>query len=130
MHNSYYYQLDNLKFIIDRNFVATTGRQYYTKDKILYVYEDSNDLIGRGSEWNISVTNIPESIKLTTRKEIPTMIELEGFARELNTVHGLILKINNLLLINDAHTRDLYTAWGTMNALNDIIAKFEIIAPR
>lgn len=130
MHNSYYYQLDNLKFIIDRNFIATAGRQYYTKDKILYVYEDSNDLIGRGSEWNISVTNIPESIKLTTRKEIPTMIELEGFARELNTVHGLILKINNLLLINDAHTRDLYTAWGTMNALNDIIAKFEIIAPR
>lgn len=129
VHNTYYYQLDNKKFIIDRDFIATEGREYYTKEKTLYVYEDSNDLFGVGSEWNISVTTIPESVKLTTREEVPTMIELEGFARELNTIHGLILKINNLLLINDAHTRDLYTVWGTMNALNDIIAKFEIIAP-
>jgi hypothetical protein len=37
------------------------------------------------------------------------MQELIGFARTFNTIHGLILKINDLLELNDPLTRDTKT---------------------
>jgi hypothetical protein len=86
-------------------------------------------LFGIGAEWNTNVTTVPKGVIVAERIAGATMKELEGFARTLNTIHGLILKINNLLLINDARTRDLKTVQGTINVLNDIIHKFEIIAP-
>jgi hypothetical protein len=35
-----------------------------------------------------------------------------------------------LLLIDDAYTRDQTTVSGVINVINDIIHKFEIIAPK
>lgn len=126
--NTYYYQLANQKMVIDRNKTASNVT-YYLRDKILYVSNDENDIMSIGMEWNVNVTTIPKGITITTREEVPTMKKLEGFARELNTIHGLILKINRILLTNDIHTRDSYTVQGAINVINDIIDKFEIIAP-
>lgn len=127
--NTYYYQLDNGKMIIDKEKRATENQTYYLRDKILYVFEDKNNVMSIGMEWNVNVSTIPKGITVTTRKEVPVMKRLEGFARELNTIHGLILEINRLLLTNDVHTRDSYTVQGAINVINDIIDKFEIIAP-
>lgn len=55
------------------------------------------------------------------------MEELVGFARTLNTIHGLILQINNFLEYGNESTRDTSTVQGTLNKLNDIIAKFNLI---
>lgn len=126
--NTYYYQLANKKMVIDRNKIASDV-DYYLRDKILYVYQDANDVMNIGMEWNVNVKTIPKGITITTRREVPTMKKLDGFARELNTIHGLILEINRLLLTNDIHTRDAYTIQGVINIVNDIIDKFEIIAP-
>lgn len=126
--NTYYYPLENQKMVIDRNKTASNIK-YYLRDKILYVSNDENDIMSIGMEWNVNVTTIPKGITITTREEVPTMKKLEGFARELNTIHGLILEINRILLTNDIHTRDSYTIQGAINVINDIIDKFEIIAP-
>lgn len=126
--NTYYYQLDNKKMVIDRNKTAS-DITYYLRDKILYVSNDENDVMSIGMEWNVNVSTIPKGITITTREEVPMMKRLEGFARELNTIHGLILEINRILLTNDIHTRDSYTVQGAINVINDIIDKFEIIAP-
>lgn len=126
--NTYYYQLANKKMVIDRNKTAS-DITYYLRDKILYVSNDENDVMSIGMEWNVNVSTIPKGITITTREEVPVMKRLEGFARELNTIHGLILEINRLLLTNDIHTRDSYTIQGAINVINDIIDKFEIIAP-
>ena len=83
----------------------------------------------KGSEWNEEVRIIPAGIFITTRQEVPVMESLDGFARGLNTIHGFILKINQMLLSGDVHTRDSHTVQGAINVINDIIAKFEIIAP-
>lgn len=128
--NTYYYQLANKKMTIDRNKTVSDNTIYYLRDKVLYVSEDANDVMNIGMEWNENVTTIPKGITITTREAIPTMQRLEGFARELNTIHGLILEINRLLLTNDIHTRDAYTVQGAINIINDIIDKFEIIAPK
>lgn len=126
--NTYYYQLANKQMALDRNKTAS-DITYYLRDKILYVFKDENDIMSIGMEWNVNVSTIPKGITITTREEVPMMKRLEGFARELNTIHGLILEINRLLLTNDIHTRDSYTIQGAINVINDIIDKFEIIAP-
>ena len=55
--------------------------------------------------------------------------ELVGFARTLNTIHGLILRVNDLVKFDDKLTRDNNTVQGCINILNDIIARFDSLAP-
>lgn len=128
--DTYYYKLNNDKYIFDKSQkMEDEERIYYIREKVLHVLTDKYNLMGVGAEWNINVIEIPDGITITTRKPISAMKELNGFARTLNTIHGLILQINNILLTNDSHTRDPYTVQGSINILNDIIAKFDIIAP-
>lgn len=95
----------------------------------LYVISDDNNLYYPGCKWNMNVFPIPEGVILGTRTAYPTFKELKNFARELNTIHGLILKTNYMLLYGDSFTRDQSTVQGCINVLNDIIAKFEFINP-
>lgn len=126
----YYYQLENNQYVLDRANKPTENRIYFLKENFLYVKEDRYDYFGVGAEWNPQITDVPEGLTLAIRKEVAEMIPLEGFARTLNTIHGMILKINQMLLIDDAYTRDQTTVQGVINVLNDIIHKFEIIAPK
>ena len=126
--STYYYKVDN-DYELDRNNLPTSGRTYYLRNNLLYVISDDNNLYDPGCQWNMNVSPIPEGVKLGTRKPYPTFEELKGFARELNTIHGLILKINYMLLYGDTYTRDQSTVQGCINVLNDIIAKFEFINP-
>lgn len=167
---SYYYQLDNGQYVIDRENVISNERykevqnmdsdkfnngiyyilnnenkyekateynesqkywslDYFIRENVLYVKEDKNKFFGIGSEWNPNVTTIPEDVTLATRIPVAEMQELKGFADTLNTIHGLILKINNILLTDDAYTRDNATVQGCINLMNDIIQRFEIIEP-
>jgi hypothetical protein len=54
---------------------------------------------------------------------------LDGFAKYLNTLHGLILEINKKLLFGDKLTRDVSTVQGAINKLNDIINGFAEMLP-
>lgn len=126
---TYDYQLDNKQYVVDINKYPTQDRKYYIRENFLYVKEDKLDLYGKGAEWNPQIKLVPCGVTLAERKESPEMRELDGFARTLNTIHGLIIQINKILLTNDIYTRDQRTVQGSINILNDIIAKFEVIAP-
>ena len=81
--------------------------------------------------WNHEVKgdNIPNGVSLSYRREVYEWKELVGFARNLNTIHGLILHINNFLKSGDNLTRDNQTVQGCINIMNDIINKIDTLKP-
>lgn len=94
-----------------------------------YVYEDTSGTFPKGMEWNPNVVDVPDTVTLATRKEKVELRVLEGFARDMNTIHGLILYINRLLMSGDEFTRDERTLQGAINILNDKIAQFGSMTP-
>lgn len=101
----------------------------YAEKETYYVISDKSGIFEEGAEWNPSVTNVPPGVTLGRRVEKYEFRILEGFARNLNTLHGLILKINQMLLSNDKLTRDKRTVQGVINKLNDMIAQFGELIP-
>lgn len=105
----------------------------YSKEEKWYVTSRPNAESGIevpfdvGAEWPLreyTEEDKRQGIILHTHKNVPTYIKLDGFAETLNTIHGLILQINKLLELDDTSTRDLSTVTGSINYLNDIIARF------
>ena len=126
--NKYYYK-DNFAIDkLDTNENMTPDREYFLK-YFAYIYEDTKGVLDKGAEWNGNVKKIPEEITLAKRTEKYEWKKLEGFARTLNTIHGLIIKINNLLKLDDYKTRDNRTVQGCINVLNDIINTFATLIP-
>ena len=86
----FYYKKNN-RYYLDNNSTATEGRTYYLGSEEFCVATDSSGILSRGMTWN-GVLPIPISVTLGRRKYgTYTMKELIGFARSLNTIHGLIL---------------------------------------
>lgn len=90
-----------------------------------YVMEDSNGYYTPGAEWNVLSDEIYPGVKLGTREEIYVLEKIRSLARVDDTMHGLILRINQLLETYDNDTRDITTVKGCVNQLNDIIARFD-----
>lgn len=126
IQNKYYYQ-NGTEYILDTSPTATEERDYYEL-KNYYVISDLNGLFNIGEEWNMNIS-VPEGTTIGTRIGEVVLQELEGFARDFNTIHGLILRMRKLLESHDAETRDLSTVQGSINKLNDIISKFEDLQP-
>lgn len=55
--------------------------------------------------------------------------ELPGFARDINTLHGWLLRLNEILQPNDTRTRDSNTIQGCINQMNDLLDKFGPLVP-
>ena len=127
--NKYYYQNENGEFVLDTSDKFTKGREYY-KDPQLYIYEDPNKFYDRGAIWPLA-QNPPEDsgIILSTRKETWTLEELKGFDVHYNTLHGLILRLNKMMLQGDDETRDEETVQGALNKLTDLIHRFGAMKP-
>jgi hypothetical protein len=132
--NKYYYKDDNGNYVIDMN--STKGDyQYYNYQPLYVMPEESNSTIfPDGSPWNPNLPSDEQSQKdygvvLGTRKESWRWKKLTGFARSLNTIHGLIVKINNILKIDDTETRDRNTVQGCINAMNDIMNRIDVLKP-
>lgn len=96
---------------------------------------DKNGIFTAGTKWNINVTSIPkaedntDAITLSRKINTWEARELKDFGNVLNTINGLIVKINQKLADGDMITRDQRTVQGAINTLNDIIAKFSILIP-
>jgi hypothetical protein len=71
---------------------------------------------------------VPSNISLATRTEKWEYQELPEFAQGMNTVHGLLLRIHNLMEFYDIHTRD-NNVQGVLNRMNDLLACFEDLKP-
>lgn len=137
--NKYYYK-DNYSIDrIDKEEVMTPKREYFLK-QFAYVIEDESGILDKGAEWNNNVLTIPEGIVLGRRLNAVedennpdfqqyVWKELEGFGRNLNTIHGLIIEINRLLNTNNRYSRDSLTVQGCINLMNDIINTFGTLIP-
>ncbi len=137
--NKYYYK-DNYSIDrIDKEEVMTPKREYFLK-QFAYVIEDESGILDKGAEWNNNVLTIPEGVVLGRRlntiedennADFQQYVwkELEGFGRNLNTIHGLIIEINRLLNSNNRYTRDNLTVQGCINLMNDIINTFGTLTP-
>lgn len=101
---------------------------YYEKTG-KYVISDSKNIYHKGAEWNEEVAEIPSTVKLGIRAIKWEAKKLDGFARNLNTLHGLLLKTNDMLLADDSLTRENDTVQGCINSINDILAKFTTLTP-
>ena len=137
----YYYKSSEFKTdILDNDIIMKTANQpngaivnpkngliYYTLQEA-YVVKDTAGVLGVGSVWDKDVAP-PDTVTLGIRTETYKWTELKGFAKQLNTIHGLILEINKFLKFNDTLTRDRTTIQGCINQVNDIINIFGEINP-
>lgn len=126
--NKYYYQSSPNNYVIDKNANITQDRIYYTQGYI-YVKEDTLGIIPSGSIWHGDRDNPPSNIILAVKRDKYIMEPLPEFASVLNTLNGLILKMNTMLEFGDESIRDTETAQGCINVLKDIIFKFESLNP-
>lgn len=129
----YYTQNANGEYVLIKDNLTSSelaqlGSNIFDK-KTYYVLNDTSGTFKPGMEWNPNVTNVPPTVTLATRVENTELRPLDEFARNLNTMHGLILKTNRMLLMNDQYTRDERTVQGAVNALNDKVAQFGKMTP-
>lgn len=104
---------------------------FYKRDKAYYVLEDLSGVFKKGAVWNRNMA-IPPTVTLATRSADEDSYVLEplpGFARDITTMHGLILKIKALLDNDNETTRDTRTVQGALNTLNDKIAQLDTWQP-
>ena len=120
----YYYDSELQKYVLDDSPTMRKNTIYYKKNNF-YVLDDKTGKFSKGAIWKYVDSGIPCVIKIASRISVYEMQELVGFARTFNTIHGLILQINNLLELNDSLTRNTRTVQGCINTLNDIINKFD-----
>ena len=125
--DKYYYKKAEDDYEIDTK--ETMSHDQYYDISELYVISDENNVFAKGSIWNINVEEPPEGVILGTRTEEWEWKELDGFARNLNTIHGLIIEINNILKTDDKLTRDRQTVQGCINIINDLIDKIDTLIP-
>ena len=129
MPNKYYwYDEKENRYKLDKDLIMKEDIQYYVRND-LYVKEDLLGLYPVGAVWNRAAEFVPCSIEIATRTPKYKMIPLDGFGSSLNTINGLILNINKLLLQGDYHTRDRNTVQGVINTANDIINRFNHLVP-
>ena len=124
--HKYYYKKDD-SYILDLRPNVTENVQYYKKNG-LYVLNDTEGRLPLYKEWNYKITQVPSNISLATRKEKWEYQELQEFAQGMNTVHGLLLRIHDLMEFYDIHTRD-NNVQGVLNRMNDLLACFEDLKP-
>lgn len=111
---------------VDQDYVVD-GMVYYIPNQ-LYVINDTAGILSKGYKWDKN-TEPPQSVTLGMREEVYEWVELEGFARTLNTIHGLILQVNKFFQFNNSLTRDSSTIQGCLNQIKDIVHSFNDLNP-
>ena len=112
---------------VDKDYISPEGYVYY-HPHLAYVYNDSEGILAKGSVWDRGA-NPPASVTLASRTEIPQWYEFTEFARSLNTIHGLILRMNKIFEFDNDLTRDRKTVQGCLNSLNDLLNQFDTLDP-
>ena len=123
--NTYYKKVGD-KYELASTYNSETDYYRYPDQ---FVISDSNNIYAKGARWNQAVTPVPSAVTVGYKNYVWELRELPGFADQINTMHGLILKINKMLLDGDIETRDRATVQGAINTLNDIIDKFDQLVP-
>ena len=118
---NYFYRKEGDEYVLAQEKTMNPNETYYVI-KNFYIDSDSMNIMPHGQQWNNKIKHIPPSVSLATRDVGFTYYELVDFARKLNTIHGLILKMNQVIDSEDTDTRDLQTIQGALNTFNDWIS--------
>ena len=103
--------------------------QYYDRNNLLYVEDDSEGIYTKGAEWPMEVKKLPIGVKLATRKDKWEFQDLNGFSDKLNTMYGALLRLQQTLNEQDSLTRDSSSIRGSINLINDITHRFSRLIP-
>ena len=124
-----YYIKNNGQYVLDDRLTKSSVEStvWYIKKSI--IIKDSAGYYPEYSIWDADANLIPSTVDLYIIDTKPALVELESFARQLNTAHGLILKINQTLDSSNVNTREDTTVKGIMNQMNDILNKFAAMQP-
>lgn len=118
---NYFYRKEGNEYVLAQEKTMNPNETYYVI-KNFYIDSDTMNIMPHGQQWNNKIKHIPPSVSLATREVGFTYYELVDFARKLNTIHGMILKMNQLIDSEDTDTRDLQTIQGALNTFNDWIS--------
>lgn len=118
---NYFYRKEGDEYVLAQEKIMNPNETYYVI-KNFYIDSDTMNIMPHGQQWNNKIKHIPPSVSLATRDVGFTYYELVDFARKLNTIHGLILKMNQIIDSEDTDTRDLKTIQGALNTFNDWIS--------
>lgn len=111
----YYYEfIDDVNYYIE----AIDGSKEYDYDYTI------------GQKWDTDYKVVVDGLSLIGQQMGYEFSELVGFADGLNTIHGLILKLNALLEIDNETSRDNKTVQGCINLMNDILNTFDTLTPK
>jgi len=102
---------------------------FYKKNEY-FVMEDTRGLLRYGSKWNLEILAIPSSITLGKKETRYELIQLPNYSVNTNTLNGMLLKIHQMLELNDTLTRSDDNLNGLMNQLRDLLAGFKITKAR
>ena len=127
---AYYYYIEDIsqEYTLDTGNKVTANREYYEKNPY-YIIKDTSNTFAVGAPWNANIKRVPCAIDLGIRTVDYKWKELEGFARDINTIHGLLLKINQIVEWNNSEIRDLKTVQGCINTINDLVDKINDLVP-
>ena len=128
-----YYQLNNLYIIVSDNNAFRVGEAW--NEELSIKDEDWQD--AHNDAWGDYKYIVPENIEGIQLAYLEdtgdyVSVELTDFAKKLNTIHGLILKVNQVLGENPENYLgpiDLDTVNGCINKMKDIIYKIESLTP-
>ena len=109
--------------------MSQPGDKYYYTNTY-YVISDGLQIVNEGAEWNGNIAIIPHPVIIGTRKEIKVLKELKDFSKSYNTLHGLILQLNDKIEDENYRTRDISTLQGCLNFINDHIDKISELYPK
>lgn len=135
----YYYSAAYQKDVLDANEAMRkisedtvdeyidNGRIYYLLN-LAYVVKDESGTLNKGSVWDKNAP-APPGVILGIREESYQWTELTGFAKTLNTIHGLILNVNKMFRFEDEVIRNNTTVAGMLNQIRDITRSFEKLNP-
>lgn len=118
---NYFYRKEGDEYVLAQEKTMNPNETYYVI-KNFYIDSDTMNIMPHGQQWNNKIKHIPPSVSLATREVGFTYYELVDFARKLNTIHGMILKMNQIIDSEDTDTRDLQTIQGALNTFNDWIS--------
>lgn len=99
----------------------TSPTAYY--ERIGNIVGNSEPMWPDGMEWNEET--LSNGVQLGSRTIKWEAKEINGMAKDFNTMHGLILKVYQLLQSDDKNTRDPYTVQGILNKCRDVLISLE-----
>ena len=134
--NYFYIKDENNNYILSTSYEPNVD--YYEKigPYVMQAETSANvimDEVQEGTEWRGNIDNVINSyvqkdgsnvVRIGTRTATWEAKELKQYGKELNTINGLILKLNQLMFEDNKNSIE-----GAIKRVYDTIANFEMIAP-